>query len=177
VALRTQQIIAHESGVADSVDPLAGSYLIEYLTDEIERLADEYIAKIDDMGGALAAIERGYMQREIQNAAYAYQKAVEAQDEVLVGVNQFQVDEHMDLERLEVDPQIEAQQRVRLAAIRERRDAVKTSELLSQLGSTARSKKNLIPVILACVENDITLGEICNLLREIWGEYQPQNLL
>ena len=177
VALRTQQIIAHESGVADSVDPLAGSYLIEYLTDEIERLADEYIAKIDDMGGALAAIERGYMQREIQNAAYAYQKAVEAQDEVLVGVNKFQVDEHMDLERLEVDPQIEAQQRVRLAAIRERRDAVKTSELLSQLGSTARSKKNLIPVILACVENDITLGEICNLLREIWGEYQPQNLL
>jgi len=168
VALRTQQIIAHESGVA---------YLVEYLTDEIERLADEYIAKIDDMGGALAAIERGYMQREIQNAAYAYQKAFEAQDEVLVGVNKFQVDEHMGLERLEVDPQIEAQQRVRLAAIRERRDAVKTSELLSQLASTARSKKNLIPVILTCVENDITLGEICDLLREIWGEYQPQNLL
>ena len=177
VALRTQQIIAHESGVADSVDPLAGSYLIEYLTDEIEKLADEYIAKIDAMGGALAAIESGYMQREIQNAAYAYQKAVEAQDEVLVGVNKFQVDEQMDLERLEVDPQIEAQQRVRLAAIRGRRDAVKTGELLSQLGSTARSKKNLIPVILTCVENDITLGEICNLLREIWGEYQPQNPL
>ena len=177
VALRTQQIIAHESGVADSVDPLAGSYLIEYLTDEIERLADEYIAKIDDMGGALAAIEKGYIQREIQNAAYAYQKAVEAQDEVLVGVNKFQVDEQLDLKRLEVDPQIEAQQRVRLMAIRERRDTVKTSELLSQLGSTARSKMNLMPVILACVENDITLGEICNLLREIWGEYQPHNQL
>ena len=163
--------------MADSVDPLAGSYLIEYLTDEIEKLADEYIAKIDAMGGALAAIESGYMQREIQNAAYAFQKAVEAQDEVLVGVNKFQVDEQMDLERLEVDPQIEAQQRVRLAAIRERRDTVKTGELLSQLGSTARSKKNLIPVILTCVENDITLGEICLLLREIWGEYQPQNPL
>ena len=177
VALRTQQIIAHESGVADSVDPLAGSYLIEYLTDEIERLANDYIAKIDDMGGALAAIERGYIQREIQNAAYAYQKAVEAQDEVLVGVNKFQVDEQMDLERLEVDPQIEAMQRVRLAAIREQRDEGKTSELLSQLGSTARSKNNLMPIFLTCVENDITLGEICNLLRKIWGEYQPQNLL
>jgi len=177
VALRTQQIIAHESGVADSVDPLAGSYLIEYLTDEIERLANDYIAKIDDMGGALAAIERGYIQREIQNAAYAYQKAVEAQDEVLVGVNKFQVDEQMDLERLEVDPQIEAMQRVRLAAIREQRDEGKTSELLSQLGSTARSNNNLMPIFLTCVENDITLGEICNLLRKIWGEYQPQNLL
>ncbi len=177
VAIRTQQIIAHESGVADSVDPLAGSYLIEYLTDEIERLANDYIAKIDDMGGALAAIERGYIQREIQNAAYAYQKAVEAQDEVLVGVNKFQVDEQMDLERLEVDPQIEAMQRVRLAAIREQRDEGKTSELLSQLGSTARSKNNLMPIFLTCVENDITLGEICNLLRKIWGEYQPQNLL
>jgi len=177
VALRTQQIIAHESGVADSVDPLAGSYLIEYLTDEIELLANDYIAKIDDMGGALAAIERGYIQREIQNAAYAYQKAVEAQDEVLVGVNKFQVDEQMDLERLEVDPQIEAMQRVRLAAIREQRDEGKTSELLSQLGSTARSNNNLMPIFLTCVENDITLGEICNLLRKIWGEYQPQNLL
>ena len=129
------------------------------------------------MGGALAAIERGYIQREIQNAAYAYQKAVEAQDEVLVGVNKFQVDEQMDLERLEVDPQIEAMQRVRLAAIREQRDEGKTSELLSQLGSTARSKNNLMPIFLTCVENDITLGEICNLLRKIWGEYQPQNLL
>ncbi len=118
VALRTQQIIAHESGVADSVDPLAGSYLIEYLTDEIEKGADEYLTKIDDMGGALQSIEKGFMQNEIQNAAYIAQQAIERGEQVIVGMNQFKVEEGLTLERLKVDPAIEIGQRERLASLR-----------------------------------------------------------
>ena len=118
VALRTQQIIAHESGVADSIDPLAGSYLIEHLTDEIEERAMEYITKIDDMGGAMAAIEKGYMQAEIQEAAYQYQKAIEREEQIVVGLNAFQTDEKLEMERLKVDASIEQGQRTRLAAMR-----------------------------------------------------------
>jgi methylmalonyl-CoA mutase N-terminal domain/subunit len=171
VALRTQQIIAYESGVADSVDPLAGSYLIEYLTDEIEKGAEEYLTKIDDMGGALQAIEKGYMQNEIQNAAYSAQQAVEKKEQIIVGVNQFKVDEGLTLERLKVDPAIELGQRERLANLRANRDSTKVSELLSQLENLARGTSNLIPLFIECVENDITLGEICNTLRVVWGEY------
>lgn len=173
VALRTQQIIAHESGVADSIDPLAGSYLIEHLTDEIERQAEEYLDKIDQMGGALAAIERGFIQGEIQEAAYQYQQALESQDRIVVGVNQFQVQEDLELERLEVDPAIEAGQRAKLAKIREARDAQRVSELLTRLDKAAQGTDNLLPVFIECVENDITLGEICGVLRKTWGEYQP----
>jgi methylmalonyl-CoA mutase, N-terminal domain len=171
VALRTQQIIAYESGVADSVDPLAGSYLIEQLTDEIEKGALDYISKIDEMGGALQSIERGYMQNEIQNAAYAAQQAIERKADIVVGVNQFQVDEKMTLERLKVDPTIELAARARLANLRANRDSTKVSELLSQLENLARDTWNLIPLFIECVENDITLGEICNTLRGVWGEY------
>ncbi|RJP53642.1 MAG: methylmalonyl-CoA mutase [Anaerolineaceae bacterium] len=171
VALRTQQIIAYESGVADSVDPLAGSYLIEYLTDEIETGAQEYIAKIDEMGGALQSIEKGFMQNEIQNAAYAAQQAIERGEQVVVGVNQFTVEESLTLERLKVDPAIETGQCERLAALRANRDSAKVSELLSQLESAARGTSNLIPLFIECAENDITLGEICNTLRGVWGEY------
>jgi methylmalonyl-CoA mutase N-terminal domain/subunit len=172
VALRTQQIIAHESGVADTVDPLAGSYAIEYLTDEIQRRAEEYIRKIDDMGGALNAIQKGYIQGEIQEAAYNYQRAVETGEETIVGVNAFQVSEQMELERLKVDPSIEEGQRMRLTQLRQRRDEGKVQELLTQLDSAVRGTDNLIPVFITCVENDITLGEICGILRSIWGEYQ-----
>jgi methylmalonyl-CoA mutase N-terminal domain/subunit len=171
VALRTQQIIAHESGVADSVDPLAGSYLIEYLTDEIEKGAQSYISKIDDMGGALQSIEKGFMQNEIQNAAYAAQQAIERGEQVVVGVNQFTVEESLTLERLKVDPSIELGQRERLAALRANRNSAKVSELLSQLENLARGTWNLIPLFIECVENDITLGEICSTLRGVWGEY------
>jgi len=174
IALRTQQIIAHESGVADSIDPLAGSYLIEYLTDEIEQRAEEYIRKIDEMGGALAAIERGFIQREIQEAAYAYQRAVERGAEVLVGINAFQTEEKLQLDRLSVDPVIEEDQRRRLSALRKRRDSVRTSELLTRLESAARGDENLMPLFITCVESDITLGEICGVLRHTWGEYQPK---
>ena len=173
VALRTQQVIAHESGVADTVDPLAGSYVVEYLTDEIERQAGEYIQKIDDIGGALAAIERGYMQSEIQNAAYEYQRAVERKEQVVVGVNQFQTNEELNLERLAVDPTIEQNQRARLAELRAGRDAAKVSELLTRLELTARTDENLMPLFVECVENWITLGEITGVLRKTWGEYVP----
>jgi methylmalonyl-CoA mutase N-terminal domain/subunit len=173
VALRTQQIIAHESGVADSVDPLAGSYLIEYLTDEIERRAEAYIQKIDELGGALAAIESGYIQGEIQEAAYRYQQALEHEQEIVVGVNAFQTDERVELERLRVDPAIEAAQSARLADLRARRDNARVSELLSRLEANANSSENMVPLFIECVEEDVTLGEICGVLRSVWGEYQP----
>ena len=173
VALRTQQIIAHESGVADSIDPLAGSYLIEHLTDEIERQASSYIKRIDDMGGALAAIENGFVQGEIQDAAYSFQKAMEAGDETVVGVNAFKVDETLELERLRVDPAIEEGARARLVALRARRDPARAAELRTRLETAARGTENLLPLIITCVEADLTLGEICNTLRTAWGEYQP----
>src|SRR3972149_2795758 len=159
VALRTQQIIAYESGVADSVDPLAGSYLIEYLTDEIEKGATDYIAKIDEMGGALQSIERGYMQNEIQNAAYAAQQEIERKEQIVVGVNQFAVDEVLMLERLKVNPSIELGQREKLRKLREARNKRVVTELLGKLAEAAKGTQNLMPVFIECVENDITLGE------------------
>ncbi len=171
VALRTQQIIAHESGVADTIDPLAGSYVIEHLTDEIEAQAMSYIQKIDEMGGALQAIERGYIQGEIQDSAYNYQRSVESGEQVVVGVNAFTVEEQMELERLKVDPSIEAAQRARLANLRQRRDTARVSELLTRLEAAAKSTDSLLPLFIECVESDITLGEICGLLRKAWGEY------
>ena len=173
LALRTQQIIAHESGVADSIDPLAGSYLVEHLTDEIERRAEEYLRKIDDLGGALAAIQQGYVQAEIQDAAYQYQKSVEKGEEIVVGVNVFQVDEIIELDQLKVDPAIEQAQCTRLAELRSRRDPHRAGELFSHLESAARGNDNLIPLFVECVENGLTLGEICSVLRRLWGEYQP----
>lgn len=171
VALRTQQIIAYESGVADSIDPLAGSYLLEYLTDEIERRALGYIAKIDELGGALSAIERGYMQNEIQNAAYAAQKAIEKKEQIVVGVNQFETQESLSLERQAIDPAIERAQKEKLKALRAARNPQKTAELLASLENAARATDNLMPLFIECVENDLTLGEICNTLRGVWGEY------
>ena len=174
VALRTQQIIAHESGVADTIDPLAGSYLIEYLTDEIERLAMEYIHKIDELGGALKAIERGYIQGEIQDAAYLTQQSIEKGDQFVVGVNAFQGDEKITLERLKVDPTIEESQRVHLKDLRKKRDDSRVSLLLGQLENIAHNNnENLMPLLIECVENSITLGEICSVLRGVFGEYHP----
>jgi len=173
VALRTQQILAHESGAADTIDPLAGSYLIEYLTDEVERRASDYIHRIDEMGGALTAIENGFLQDEIQNAAYTAQRAVESGEQIVVGVNQFQMEEERTLERLNVDPAIEQIQRQRLADLRTSREPIRISELLAHLEFTARGTGNLVPIFVECVENKITLGEVCGTLRKVWGEYQP----
>jgi len=177
VALRTQQIIAYESGVADTIDPLAGSYVIERLTGEIERRAAEYILKIDDMGGALAAIERGYIQTEIANAAYAYQRAVDRKEQVVVGVNAFQVEEEQHLERLRVDPAIEEQQRRKLADLRARRDNDKVAGLRARLEMAARGDESLMPLFIECVENRVTLGEICSTLGGVFGEYKPSVII
>ena len=173
IALRTQQIIAHESGVANTIDPLAGSYYVESLTNEIESRAKEYIEKIDALGGALAAIERGFIQREIQESAYRYQRAVEQGEQIVVGVNEFVVREKTTWRRLKVDPAVQKQQIERLQAIRERRDSEKVQSLLTRLRETAQGEGNLLPIILECVEAYATLGEICGVLREVFGEYRP----
>jgi methylmalonyl-CoA mutase N-terminal domain/subunit len=172
IALRTQQIIAHESGIADSVDPLAGSYLIESWTDEIERRAADYIAKIDALGGALKATEQGYIQREIQESAYHWQLAVDRRDKVVVGVNRFQADEDLELDLLRVEPTVGERQATRLCALRDRRDNDAVSASLSNLKAGARNDDNLMPFILDAVEKYATLGEICNVLRDVFGEYQ-----
>jgi len=172
-ALRTQQIIAYESGVGDTIDPIGGSYVIEYLTDEIAQRAMAYIERIDALGGALAAIEKGFMQNEIQDSAYKFQKEIESKEQIVVWVNSFQVDESKDLERLKVDPVIEENQRKNLARIRAKRDTQKANELLGRLSDSAKGTENLLPLFVECVENDLTLGEICGVLREVWGEYQP----
>lgn len=173
IALRTQQIIAHESGVADSVDPMGGSYLVEELTNQIVDSVKEYLEKIDEFGGALVAIERGYIQSEIQDAAYRFQKSIETREQVVVGLNAFETEETLQLERLRVDPAIEAAQKAKLTELRSRRDAGKAAEMLALLEKTARGSENLMPVLVACVEADITLGEVCGVLRNVWGEYQP----
>jgi len=176
IALRTQQIIAHESGVADTIDPLAGSYYVEHLTDEIERLAQACIEKIDRMGGALVAVESGYMQREIQESAYRYQKAVERNDEVIVGVNRFTTGEYHPLKLLRVDPAVGRRQAARLPALRARRDNVCVQAALADLRAAARGTDNLLPPILIAAEVYATTGEICGVLREEFGEYQPREM-
>jgi methylmalonyl-CoA mutase N-terminal domain/subunit len=173
VALRTQQIIAHETGVADTIDPLAGSYAVEALTSEIAARATGYIERIDAMGGALAAIENGFINAEIQDAAYAYQRAIESGEHVIVGVNHFTVDEDIQPEILRVDPAIEAAQHERLAQLRAARDNGKVAELRGHLADGARGTDNLMPLIIACVENEVTLGEVCHTLRDVFGEYRP----
>ena len=172
LALRTQQVIAYESGVADTVDPLAGSYAIEELTNEIEKRASEYIAKIDAMGGMLRAIETGYVQREIQEAAYAYQRAIETNDAIVVGLNRFQIAEQTRMATLRVDPKVEQAQIERVRALRQRRDGDAAETALVNLEEAAKGTQNLLPLILACVEALVTVGEISHRLRRVWGEYR-----
>jgi methylmalonyl-CoA mutase N-terminal domain/subunit len=176
LALRTQQVVAHESGVADTVDPLAGSYAVEHLTDEIERRALDYIEKIDALGGMLRAIETGYVQREIQEAAYQYQRAVETGEAIVVGVNRFRAEEETSVETLRIDPSIERAQVERLRALRQRRDAERVEVSLTLLEEAARGTENLLPRILSCVESYATVGEISHRLRHVWGEYR-ENLM
>ena len=172
IALRTQQVIAHESGVADTVDPMAGSYAVEELTNQLEEKALEYIEKIDAMGGMLRAIETGYVQREIQDAAYEYQRAVETHDAIVVGVNKFQTDQAAPIPILRIDEQIERDQVERLRAVRQRRDAGQADAAIASLQGAAAGTENLLPRILACVESEVTVGEISHALRKVWGEYQ-----
>src|ERR1051325_5024092 len=172
VALRTQQVIAHESGVADTVDPLAGSYAIEELTTEIERRGVDYLDKIDALGGTLHAIETGYIQREIQNSAYEYQRAVETSEAIVVGVNRFQSQEEHPMKTLQIDPSTEKDQVDRVRAVRARRDANATENALVKLDAAARGTENVLPRMLECVEAFATVGEISNRLRSVWGEYR-----
>jgi len=172
IALRTQQIIAHETGVANTIDPVAGSYAIESLTNEIENAAQAYIEKIDTMGGMLRAIESGYVQGEIQKAAYEYQRSVERLEQVVVGVNEFIAEEERSIPTLRIDPQIESTQIARLQALRARRNAAKVQAALTELSRRATSTENLVPAILTAVESQATVGEISDTLRQTFGEYQ-----
>ncbi len=172
IALRTQQVIAHESGVADIVDALGGSYAIEFLTNEIERRAVEYITRIDEMGGMLAAIEAGYVQREIERAAYDYQKAVEAKTEIVVGVNKFQIAEDTPIPTLRIDPATEEAQRQRVQAVRAQRNADAAMKALAAVENAAKAGENLMPRIITAVESYATLGEIADAMRRVFGEYQ-----
>ena len=172
-ALRTQQILAHETGVTDAVDPLAGSVYVEQLTDDIEQGARDYIQRIDQMGGSLRAIETGFIQGEIQNAAYAYQQAIESKQQIIVGVNEFTTEEHVSPAILRIDPQLERKQKERLAKLRTERNKKAVATAQTALIKAARGDGNLLPPILECVRCYTTLGEISDTLREVFGTYKP----
>jgi methylmalonyl-CoA mutase N-terminal domain/subunit len=175
--LRTQQVIAYESGVGDTADPLAGSYAIEELTNQVEERAREYLKKIEALGGMLRAIETGYVQREIQEAAYRYQRAVESKEEIVVGVNRFQIEADPPVSLLRIDPALEKAQIERVRALRARRNAPITEAALGKLEQAATTSENLLPRILECVESYATVGEISNRLRRVWGEYRETSVL
>jgi len=177
IALRTQQIIAHESGVADTVDPLAGSYYVEKLTDQIEKEALEYIKKIDDLGGAVKAIEHGYIQQEIADSAYKYQMGVESGENIVVGVNKFSAEEQPPKNLLRIDDEVETRQIERLNMVKEQRDNQAVEKALEELKKAAQGTENLMPYILTAVKEYATLGEISDVLRDVFGEYKPAEIL
>src|SRR5690242_3542502 len=177
VALRTQQVIAYESGVVETADPLAGSYAIEELTDQVEQRARDYLKKIEALGGMLRAIETGYVQREIQEAAYRYQRAVESREEIVVGVNRFQIETEPAVPLLRIDPALEQAQVERVRALRARRDARATDSVLDKLEQAATTTEKLLTHILECVESYATVGEISNRLRRVWGEYRETSVV
>lgn len=172
IALRTQQLIAYESGVTETVDPLAGSYYVEELTSEIYQRAEEYIRKIDEMGGAPAAIEKGYIQKEIQDSAYRYQKEIEEEQRVVVGLNRFQTEEERPTNLLRVDPSVRVSQNENLKNLRSERDSNRVMKSIADLKRVAEGNENLMIPVLDAVKAYATLGEICDALREIFGEYQ-----
>jgi methylmalonyl-CoA mutase N-terminal domain/subunit len=172
IALRTQQVLAYESGVPNTVDPLAGSYAIEALTHQIESAAQTYLEKIAALGGMLKAIERGYIQQEIQNAAYEQQRAIDSEQAVVVGVNRFQMNEEKSVPIQRIDEQLERNQVERLRALRARRDQKKWKATLQAVEAAARSGENLMPRILDAVESYATVGEISDAMRQVFGEYK-----
>jgi methylmalonyl-CoA mutase, N-terminal domain len=172
IALRTQQVIAHESGVTATVDPLAGSYFVEKLTRSTERACLDYFETIDSMGGMVAAIEKGYPQKEIHEAAYSYQKAIERGEKIVVGVNDFVSEEKRPIELLVIDEEVARRQRQKLAALRKRRDAKRVQSALEALTSAASTNANLMSYILECVRAYATLGEMCDVLRRVFGTYE-----
>ena len=177
IALRSQQLIAYETGVTDTVDPLAGSYYLENLTNEIYERATAYIKKIDDLGGAAEAIEKGFVQREIQDSAYRYQREIETEERTVVGLNRFQVEEEKPTNLLRVDPSVRILQIERLKKLKSERDDAVVEKCLVDLKQAAQGDRNLMPLILEAVKAYATLGEICDVLRGVFGEYQPVNTL
>ena len=177
VALRTQQMIAYETGVTDTVDPMAGSYFLESLTKEIYERAEDYIERIDKMGGAVAAIEKGFIQREIQDSAYKYQREIEKDEKVVVGLNRFQIEEEKPTGLLRVDPSVRESQIARLKQLKSERDEDQVAKSLTTLKQVAEGSDSLIPPILEAVKAYATLGEICDVLRGVFGEYQQVNTL
>lgn len=172
IALRTQQIIAFESGVINTVDPVGGSYYVEHLTKKIEEEAEKYIDYVQKNGGALWAVESGYYQKEIQKSAYDYQKKIEKKEKIIVGLNRFETEKEKIKEIFRVDPKVASEQMKRLNEVRKQRDNKKVDSLLKKLEEKAKSDENLIYPILDCVEAYATIGEICDVLRSVWGEYR-----
>jgi methylmalonyl-CoA mutase N-terminal domain/subunit len=177
IALRTQQIIGYESGVPDTVDPLGGSYYVEYLTNEIEKRAKQYIDHIEEKGGALWAVESGYYQREIQKSAYEYQKAVEKDERTIVGVNKFTTEKEKIKDIFKISPKVAKDQIRQLTQVRKRRDKDQVKKCLEELKAKSATDENLLPSIISCVENYASLGEICDVLRSVWGEYRENVLV
>ena len=173
IALRTQQVIAHESGVADFIDPLGGSWAVEALTDEIERRAQAYLDEIEKLGGMVHAIERGFPQKEIERRAYEHQRAVEAKERIVVGVNEFLVEQEEPVPVAKIDPELEREQCRRVAAVRAKRNAAEHARALKALDDAAAGSANLLPPIVGAVKAMATVGEIADVLRERFGEYQP----
>jgi methylmalonyl-CoA mutase N-terminal domain/subunit len=173
IALRTQQVIAHESGIADFIDPFAGSYAVEALTAEIEKRAGEYFAKIEQLGGMVRAIEQGFPQREIERRAYEHQVAVERKERIVVGVNDFVMDEEEPVPVAKIDPELEADQIERVRSLRARRNASEHTRSIKALDDAAQGTANLVGPILGAVKAMATVGEIADVLRKRFGEYQP----
>lgn len=173
IALRTQQILAYETGVANTIDPLAGSYFIEALTNEMEQKAEQYFEKIDALGGVIPAIEAGFFQREIAEAAYRYQRELDAKEKIIVGVNEFvEKGEKIEIPILEISPEVERQQRKRLAELRQSRNQQAVEQSLRELRQAAMDEKNMMPYLLACTRSYVTLGEMCHALAEVYGVYE-----
>lgn len=178
IALRTQQIVAYESGLADTVDPLGGSYYVEALTNQIEAEAWEYIAKIDEIGGSPVAIEKGYIQKEIQDSAYKWQMDVEKGDRIIVGVNKFQIEEEAPKNLLRVDASVGELQKQKIAALKAKRDNAAVAAALADLEAGCKDESvNLMPLILAAVKTYATEGEICGVMRKVFGEYKASTNL
>ncbi|MFC1995010.1 methylmalonyl-CoA mutase family protein, partial [Chloroflexota bacterium] len=177
IAIRTQQIIAHETGVADTADPLGGSYYLEWLTNKIEEGINKYIATIDSMGGAVEAMKKGYMQREILRSAHNYQQAVDSGEQVVIGVNKFTIDEEVNIPLLEIDESVERKQIERLRQLRQERDNEKVRQALDKVHQVARTDENLMPVLIDAVKTYATVGEITDALRGVFGEYKEPNIV
>ncbi|MCR2045663.1 methylmalonyl-CoA mutase family protein, partial [Anaerosalibacter massiliensis] len=177
IALRTQQVLAYESGVTETIDPLAGSYYIESLTDQIEEEAMKYIEKIDELGGMPQAVEKGYVQKEIQNSSYKYQMEVESNERIVVGVNKFQTEEKHHEDILKVDPEVERLQKEKINKLKSTRNNDEVKKNLANLKKLAKTDENLMPYILSAVKSYATLGEICDVLRSVFGEYEQSVIL